>query len=126
MQSVTYPSDLFHNRPAEKLVTVKADNKKIPLYSIHSNPLRSEEFAVSGREEYARVYDRRMLRGDDSTTPVKRYCPHHLQGLSDTKGIQNSDKRLFFVYLLQKLDWNFTSTHICFNYMFVLRLRESD
>ena len=66
-------------------MTVKVDNKKIPLYSIHCNPSRSYEFAVSGKEDSARIYDRRMLTDDESTTPVKLYSPHHLKG-TDTKG----------------------------------------
>ncbi|CAK8691174.1 unnamed protein product [Clavelina lepadiformis] len=83
---VVFGIDLRQDKP-DKLVTVKLNNRKIPLYSIHTNPSRSHEFAVSGREPQARVYDRRMLveAVDENTEPLKLYCPHHLEGMSDIK-----------------------------------------
>jgi len=59
---------------------VKVDSKKIPLYSIHTNPSNSNEFAVSGREPIARVYDKRK-----ANQVVKTYCPHHLLDVSGFK-----------------------------------------
>uniref|UniRef100_H2YRQ9 DDB1- and CUL4-associated factor 8 n=1 Tax=Ciona savignyi TaxID=51511 RepID=H2YRQ9_CIOSA len=81
-EDVVFGIDLRRDKPAEKLVTTKVRNLKVPLYSIHNNPGRPYEFAVSGRITHARIYDRRMLRtNDDATEPVKRYCPHRLENL---------------------------------------------
>jgi WD repeat-containing protein 42A len=75
---------------------LKETGRKVSLYSISSNPLLSNEFCVSGRDEYVRIYDIRKLSrstvstsgatsDDDGGTenesvPLKRFCPHHLQG----------------------------------------------
>ncbi|XP_078489109.1 DDB1- and CUL4-associated factor 8-like isoform X1 [Ciona intestinalis] len=84
---VVFGIDLRLDKPAEKLVTTKVANRRIPLYSIHNNPGRPHEFAVSGRDFRARIYDRRMLlTNEDSTEPVKLFCPHHLEDVSNVKG----------------------------------------
>lgn len=68
-----------------RLLTVTENDRKVPLYSISGNPLLSHEFCVSGRDEYVRIYDTRKLsrtneEGEEKPTPLKRFCPHHLQG----------------------------------------------
>ncbi|PSN50052.1 DDB1- and CUL4-associated factor 8 [Blattella germanica] len=59
----------------EKLLFVKDPQKKIALYSIHSNPLNNNEFCVSGRDNFVRIYDKRNV--SDNTT-LKKFCPRHL------------------------------------------------
>lgn len=77
-----------------RLLNVREKSRKVALYSVHSNPLASYEFCVSGRDEYVRVYDARKLSTstvstspsssaastpDDSNSPtLKRFCPQHL------------------------------------------------
>ena len=71
-------------RPSKKMLTVRCQNSKIPLYSIHNNPIKEYEFAVSGRDSKAFMFDERMIRTSENTyctktAPVKEYCPRHLQ-----------------------------------------------
>nr|CAD7260881.1 unnamed protein product [Timema shepardi] len=56
-----------------RLLNVKEGERKISLYSIHSNPLNSNEFCVSGRDNFIRVYDRRNV-----SSVAKKFCPQHL------------------------------------------------
>ncbi|XP_046389045.1 DDB1- and CUL4-associated factor 8-like [Ischnura elegans] len=67
--------DVRESKP-QKLVAVKEGAKKIALYSIHANPLTCNEFCVSGRDHFIRIYDKRKICEGDS--PLKKYCPHHL------------------------------------------------
>lgn len=73
-----YEIDVREDKP-NKLLICKENNKKIALYTIHTNPLDSYEFAVGGRDQYARIYDKRKITQDDEIAPVRKYCPHHLQ-----------------------------------------------
>lgn len=57
----------------EKVVTVKVNQRKVPLYSIAHNPL-SQEFCVCGRDQFIRVYDKR-----NTNQPVHMMCPEHLE-----------------------------------------------
>lgn len=60
---------------------MKNDKKnRVALYSIFIDPSNSHLFAVSGREQFARIYDRRKLKQDHASefVPVKRLCPTHL------------------------------------------------
>nr|CAB3236306.1 DDB1- and CUL4-associated factor 8-like [Phallusia mammillata] len=82
---VVFGIDLRLDKPANKLVTVKVGSRKIPLYSIHTNPARPYEFAVSGRDTKAYIFDRRMLNSDGNLSVVKTYCPQHLQDVSNVK-----------------------------------------
>lgn len=72
--ALVYEVDLRKNKP-EKLVICKED-QKVPLYTIYVNPSNSYEFAVGGRDHIVRIYDKRYIRGDQST--LKKFCPHHL------------------------------------------------
>lgn len=67
--------DLRKSTP-DKLVLVKENDKKVPLYTIFINPTNSNEFAVGGRDHYVRVYDRRFT--SEESNAVKKFCPHHL------------------------------------------------
>lgn len=60
-------------------------NESIDLNSIHVNPANPHEFAAAGDEEWAYVYDARMIRMQrqalqvtPAATPVGQYCPSHL------------------------------------------------
>ncbi|PNF37312.1 DDB1- and CUL4-associated factor 8 [Cryptotermes secundus] len=66
--------DVRETKP-EKLLYVKDGERKIPLYSIHMNPLNNNEFCVSGRDNYIRIYDKRKV---SDNTQLKRFCPKHL------------------------------------------------
>lgn len=77
---VVFGVDVRCEKAADKLVTVKVEGKKIPLYSVHCSPSQPSQFAVSGREPQARVYDRRNM-----SDVVKTYCPQHLLNVSGFK-----------------------------------------
>ncbi|KAJ9586608.1 hypothetical protein L9F63_019801, partial [Diploptera punctata] len=66
--------DVRESKP-DKLLHVKDGDKKIALYSIHSNPLNNNEFCVSGRDNYVRIYDKRKV---SDNTQLKKFCPRHL------------------------------------------------
>ncbi|KAK2566700.1 DDB1- and CUL4-associated factor 8 [Acropora cervicornis] len=70
---------------AHKLFSCRAEHKRVPLYTIFTNPQNIYEFAVGGRDQFARVYDRRKLPEDNKADvePIKKYCPHHLMEGSD-------------------------------------------
>lgn len=67
----------------ERLVTAKVNNRRMALYSISAHPLKNE-FCVSGRDQFVRVYDRRNLKSVMST-----YCPPHLLNLGQARHISN-------------------------------------
>ncbi|XP_005093046.1 DDB1- and CUL4-associated factor 8 [Aplysia californica] len=81
--AVTFLFDLREERP-HRLVTTKVGEKKVPLYSIHSNPSDSREFCVGGRDHYIRVYDKRKIAEDVDGGVLKKFCPDHLEN-SDLK-----------------------------------------
>lgn len=60
----------------EKLVLVRENDKKVPLYTIFINPANGNEFAVGGRDHFIRVYDRRFT--SEESNPMKKFSPHHL------------------------------------------------
>lgn len=61
--------DLRDNQ-TEKLLCLRSDINKVPLYSIAAHPL-VPEFCVAGQDRYVRVYDRRNIKES-----VKLYCPN--------------------------------------------------
>lgn len=65
----------IRERKPNKLLVVKEGASEVQLYSVHSNPLNSNEFCVGGRSHYVRVYDRRKV-----STPLYKLCPDHLTG----------------------------------------------
>ncbi|XP_056011006.1 DDB1- and CUL4-associated factor 8-like isoform X2 [Ostrea edulis] len=74
--AVVYSIDLREDKP-NKLCQTKCENRRVPLYSIHSNPVNSFEFCVGGRDRYIRIYDKRKI-SDSEDGIVKKFCPHHL------------------------------------------------
>lgn len=54
------------------------DDCKIPLYSIHSHPLKTNEFVVSGRDNLVRVYDQRKLQ-----TVLSTFYPGNIRKKSE-------------------------------------------
>ncbi|XP_066252842.1 DDB1- and CUL4-associated factor 8 isoform X1 [Euwallacea similis] len=74
---IVFNHDIRKFKP-ERIVHVKDDNScEVALYSIHSHPLKSEQFCVAGREHCVRVYDQRK-----TSSPLNMYCPY---GTSDPK-----------------------------------------
>lgn len=74
--AMVFSIDLRDDKPA-KLCQTKLENRRVPLYSIHSNPVNSFEFCVGGRDRYIRIYDKRKI-SDSEDGIVKKFCPHHL------------------------------------------------
>jgi WD repeat-containing protein 42A len=62
----------FRSKSQSKLLTLRERHRKIPLFSISSHPLECK-FAVCGRDQFVRVYDRRNVRDVYS-----RHCPQDL------------------------------------------------
>ncbi|XP_014662843.1 PREDICTED: DDB1- and CUL4-associated factor 8-like [Priapulus caudatus] len=75
---VIFEIDVRQNEKPNRLLTCKENNKKVALYTIHSNPGKPYEFATGGRDQYARIYDKRKITSDSSV--LNKYCPHHLLG----------------------------------------------
>ncbi|CAH0561312.1 unnamed protein product [Brassicogethes aeneus] len=50
--------DVRRQKPT-KVVNVREDEREIALYSVHCNPLKTNEFCVSGRDHFVRTYDQR-------------------------------------------------------------------
>ncbi|KAG7197449.1 hypothetical protein KM043_013299 [Ampulex compressa] len=69
-----YSIDIRENKPT-KLLIVRDSSSAIQLYSVHSNPLNSNQFCVGGRSQAVRIYDRRKV-----STPIYKLCPDHLVG----------------------------------------------
>ncbi|XP_019851127.1 PREDICTED: DDB1- and CUL4-associated factor 8-like isoform X1 [Amphimedon queenslandica] len=68
------------------LVCKNGKNHRLALYSIFIDPSNYNQFAISGRDQFARVYDRRVLansRTEASTPrscePLQKFCPSHLE-----------------------------------------------
>ncbi|XP_066917856.1 DDB1- and CUL4-associated factor 8-like [Clytia hemisphaerica] len=76
---VVYNIDLRDTTTPQKLLTVRnTKGGKIALYSIDTNPLNDHEFAVSGRDPFARIYDERML-SEENNGLLDSYCADHLK-----------------------------------------------
>jgi WD repeat-containing protein 42A len=63
--------DVRHKSPT-KLITVREKHRKIPLFSITAHP-SEYKYAVSGRDQFVRVYDRR-----NEKVVFSRHCPQDL------------------------------------------------
>ena len=54
----------------------------MPLYSIFIDPSDNNSFAISGMDQFARIFDRRnIVINNKCPEPVKRFCPDHLVSL---------------------------------------------
>lgn len=56
-----------------RLLVVNDGSSDVQLYSVHSNPLNSNEFCVGGRSQVVRIYDQRKV-----SAPLHKLCPDHL------------------------------------------------
>ncbi|KAG8201043.1 hypothetical protein JTE90_002718 [Oedothorax gibbosus] len=73
--TAVFSIDLREERPS-KILSCKHGGKKVPLYSIFSNPLKSHEFVVAGRCQFVKIYDRRFL--SESEAHIRQFCPEPL------------------------------------------------
>ena len=62
----------FRTKQQTKMITVREKHRKIPLFSITGHPTEMK-YAVSGRDQFVRVYDRRNQK-----TVLSRHCPAEL------------------------------------------------
>ncbi|XP_065883352.1 DDB1- and CUL4-associated factor 8-like [Dysidea avara] len=47
--------------------------------SIFTNPSNTDYFAISGQDQFACIYDRKMASAESpKMSPVKTFCPDHL------------------------------------------------
>jgi len=76
--------DIREQKPDKILLLRNEKEKKVPIYSIHSNPSNSLLFCTSGRDQYIRIFDRRFLVSNQSEEVVK-YCPEHLKDNDEFK-----------------------------------------
>ena len=77
---VVCPTHLCCTSPFCSLLVLRGEDRaKIPLYSIFLDPSNYNQFAVSGMDQFARIFDRRHAKGrSERTDPVKNFCPDHL------------------------------------------------
>lgn len=73
--------DLRTSSPT-RLLHVKRDSedrdRKVPLYSVFMNPVKTCEFAVGGRDKYAYIFDRRNASDESEPKMIKQFCPDNL------------------------------------------------
>lgn len=67
--------DLRERKP-EKLLCLRVNKTRVPLYSIAAHPF-DPEFCVAGKDRFVRVYDRRNLKD-----PLRSYCPNTILKVS--------------------------------------------
>jgi len=75
--------DIREQKPDKILLLKNEKDKKIPIYSIHSNPSDGNLFCTSGRDQYVRLFDRRFLGGPGGQ--VVRFCPENLKDNDEFK-----------------------------------------
>lgn len=75
---VTFQIDLRIGKPSMSFMT-KRDGKKVSLYSVHANPMKSYEICVVGRDPYVRIYDvRNIKKNSKGEMSMKKFCPENL------------------------------------------------
>lgn len=67
----------IRDRSPTKLLIVIDGSRAVPLFTVHSNPLNSNEFCVGGRFQFVHVYDRRK-----PSKSLQTLCPEHLNEIS--------------------------------------------
>jgi len=68
--------DIREQKP-DKILILKSDkDKKIPIYSINSNPANGFQFCTAGRDQYIRIFDRRYVGTKNGE--VVKFCPQNL------------------------------------------------
>jgi hypothetical protein len=53
----------------------------MPLYSVASNPLNSNEFIVAGEDTKVHLFDKRFVFTKNAK-PLKKFCPHTIVSTS--------------------------------------------
>jgi WD repeat-containing protein 42A len=83
---VVYEIDLRQSTPAKILNVKNLDSSnKLPLYSISSNPSNTYQFVVAGKDQYLRVYDKRMLVDRRDRKILKMLCPTKMRNTASTQ-----------------------------------------
>jgi len=77
--AVVYSIDLREAKPQKLFCLHNEKHRKVPLYSIFMNPTNMNEFAVGGRDQFARVFDRRKILEEKESGILKKFCPDHLK-----------------------------------------------
>lgn len=78
--------DIREQKPDKILLLKNEKSKKIPIYSIHSNPSNGNLFCTSGRDQYIRVFDRRFLsREETGGSQIVKHCPARLRDTDQLK-----------------------------------------
>lgn len=77
--------DLRDSKPQKILTVQNNSSQKVALYTIDINPLNSMQFAVGGRDLWARIYDVRKISSDGkgNNAPLKSFCPDHFKDSTD-------------------------------------------
>lgn len=73
----------LREKKLEVLLSLRLDNRKVPLYSIAHHPL-DPEFCVCGVDKHVRVYDKRNMKD-----VVKLFCPSSLLNVSSLRNLFN-------------------------------------
>ncbi|XP_045146723.1 DDB1- and CUL4-associated factor 8-like [Echinops telfairi] len=75
---MVFAIDLRLHQPASPVVVVRDRESKVGLYSISVNPADVNQFAVTGRDQFVRIYDQRKINPIVNNGVLKKFCPHHL------------------------------------------------
>lgn len=76
--AVIYNIDLREPKPTKLLTLYNDKRRKVALYGININPNNPLEFAVAGRDPWARIYDVRKINADCEGF-LKKFSPDQLQ-----------------------------------------------
>lgn len=76
--------DIREIKPDKILLLKNGQDRKIPIYSIHSNPVDGNLFCTTGRDQFIRVFDRRFI-GPGVGTELHKLCPEHLTDAHELK-----------------------------------------
>ncbi|OQV12587.1 DDB1- and CUL4-associated factor 8 [Hypsibius exemplaris] len=65
---------------------------KVPLYSVHSNPLNACQFIVSGYDRFVRSYDQRFVKPDAKgyVEAVTKFCPQQIRDSSGSYSVSSA------------------------------------
>jgi len=76
--------DTREQKPDKILLLRNEKDKKIPIYSIHSNPSNGAQFCTAGRDQFIRIFDRRYVTREGGGL-LSRFCPERLNNNEDFK-----------------------------------------
>jgi len=117
----------MREQQAEKLMLLKNEKgKKVPIYSIHNNPNKTNQFCTAGRDQYIRIFDRRYIGnhyhpfGNAVSGEVVKYCPKNLHSRDNIKAYITS---AVFNYDGSEVIGSYSDEDV---YMFETRLTEDD